>query len=195
MTDSQETTICPCCGQPVAAGDYKFNQAQVDHYLACTMTGIPYWREYPLFNGAVRITIQHIPVKQGIKMQYDITNLLAQLGIEDSQLVPAIRYNIVRRLAVPQIILQPAGVQPKVYMCAQQAKRILQQLRTGSRTLTADTSRGKAQQLLQLMQDVNLFSGVEPSILQRVTQQHTALYQWILTRSTDENFWDSIKQR
>lgn len=194
METDKEVTLCPCCGQTTTPIQYKFNQRQVDHYISCVMAGVPYWRSYALFNGAINVTFGHLSTQQGIQLQRKINELIHKLGLDQSDMLASIRYSILRRVAIRSIFLAGTNSQSQVFDCAANMRTLLDQLLQDKRSLVSQSVQDKSQQLLGLLQDPKLFSSVDANLLQRVAAQHNALYQWIMSRSMDENFWAGIKQ-
>lgn len=194
MQESNDTVMCPCCGQPTTPIKYKFSDKQVQHYIACTMTGVPYWRQYQLFKGAIKITVSQAAPKQGVSLQRKISQVIDKLGIGGLPIVNAVRYIILRRTAIKRVTIQSAQGQYQIYQSAHNAAELLQKLLCGQITFDSDDATQIGERVIELFQDTSLFSAVDAALLQKVMTQHAALYSWIVAQSLDENFWDGIKQ-
>ena len=56
----EELVKCPCCGKLTLTKPIKVKQDQLDKFLACTLTGVPYSSTYKLYKGSLLVTVSEI---------------------------------------------------------------------------------------------------------------------------------------
>lgn len=63
-----EKTVCPCCGETTFTLPAKLPQQELDHYIACMLTGEEFTKTYKLFGDSIEITCRELNTDKADKV-------------------------------------------------------------------------------------------------------------------------------
>ena len=59
-----ELMLCPCCNKRTLVRPIEAKGELLDHYMACILSGEPFWREYPVYHGNLLVTVSQLTAEE-----------------------------------------------------------------------------------------------------------------------------------
>lgn len=195
----KQKTKCPCCGANTYDADPNIDNETVDHFLSCIMTGVSFWKEYKLFDGRLSIEITIPRNEKRDELFATLTklqNFYTPQGQSEHMLLTTL---LGRFLYVRKITFDKKLATERVYdiakhvdnMCAVIQQKCDDILALPKAKLPALQDVYK--QLLMKTENTASVSGVPTQLLDKIIEQHNALYKQLVTRGLDQPFWKGIK--
>jgi len=185
---------CPCCGKNTLKTPLKVNAELMDHYMSCVMTGVPFWHEYPLYNGRIVLRIKMLDaehqqlldrVSTALEILQDATNIQTE-KLQVNQLRVLIR----NQLHLEQVKVSN-GPGMKTWNVAETVADKIKAFFTKDTGTTIDIAQYKA--LYELCHDATLVSGLSEQLLAVTIDTHYRLSSILIATGIDENFWRGIE--
>lgn len=195
--ESEDTTMmrCPCCGEKTLRTPLNVNHELMDHYMSCVMTGVPFWHDYPLYNGKILLRITMLDKNR--QQLLDRISLALELAADstDSQ-QEKLKVNqlrvLLRNLLHIEQIKMANGPGTKVWSVATTLEeKIAEMLEQQESTSRLD---GKAfNALYELCHNPEVVTGLSEQLISVAIDTHYRLSSILIAAGIDENFWGGIE--
>lgn len=199
-----ELMLCPCCNKRTLVRPIEAKGELLDHYMACILSGEPFWREYPVYHGNLLVTVSQLTAEEQTLTETglsELTILEAMLNAAPKSELDKIQHikNLIKLyVSVPSIKVKSrdkgfVSFSPKTHVLSSCAViiGIAPKLATDElNTQTALEEVGKAHKLLT---NQKLVSAVPHPLLMSVIESHNYLYNILLASGFDTNFWEGIE--
>lgn len=199
-----ELMLCPCCNKRTLVRPIEAKGELLDHYMACILSGEPFWREYPVYHGNLLVTVSQLTSDEQELTEAGISALTALEELLDSVPKPEldklqhIKNLIKLYVSVPSIKVKSStkGVvtfSPKTHVltACDALTGIVPKFTTDE--LTVQTALDEVGKVHKLLTNQKLVSAVPQPLLMSVIESHNYLYNILLASGFDTNFWEGIE--
>ena len=199
-----ELMLCPCCNKRTLVRPIEAKGELLDHYMACILSGEPFWREYPVYHGNLLVTVSQLTAEEQALTEAglsELTSLEAMLdAIPKSELdkLQHIKNLVKLYVSVPSIKVKSrdkgfVAFSPKTHVLSACAAitGIAPKLVTDE--LNPRTALEEVDKAHKLLTNQKMVSAVPQPLLMSVIESHNYLYNILLASGFDTNFWEGIE--
>ena len=187
---------CPCCGKNTLRTPLNVNHELMDHYMSCVMTGVPFWHDYPLYNGKIILRITMLD-KNRQQLLDRISLVLEMLGDSTDSQQEKLKVNqlrvLLRNLLHIEHVKMANGPSMKVWSVAtsleDKISAILEQEDQKAHHISADAFN----ELYDLCHNPAVVTGLSEQLISVAIDTHYRLSSILIAAGIDENFWDGIE--
>lgn len=184
MEENRQKITCPCCGEQTFFQPTKLDPVLKQHYLSCILTGVPYTKDYSLYDGAVTITMTQMKPK--------FTDSIVRIGtiaklLQDTQKRTRIQDIIQRVFRLSCIVKIRVQLQDNhmEFNIQDTVNYILQ-------NITQDTSIQQLNSYYQKLSDPKVVSSIPNAIIDTVIATHSNVLNLLTSCGFDQNFYSGI---
>ena len=181
-------TICPCCQQNTLKVPASPDPELLDTYMACIMSGVPFWRTYDLYNGKISVDVTVVPYNDAVfidkwKAEAD------HIKEEHPELIPEVlnvtlmfsRYMHIKTISCGNMTYYPKD-------------SLVKHIEEYFKSSSEETDKPEAiKRLVNNLTDPKEYSAISVDILDTLIRTHTSLYEVLMATGFDQNFWKGIK--
>jgi hypothetical protein len=185
--------ICPCCGQPTLARPVlKINDELLDQFMSCTITGQPFAREYPLFDGRVLVQVSQPSSDAWEKLDLCDFALAHMDGMDPNVPVDKLRSLIKALAGIDKVTVIYKGENRVFHPMEVLSKEIPEILAAVDLEDKAEAGSRLSQVFSRLSSPQNI-SAIPIRMLMAVNDAHAQISDILLEAGFDSNFWKGIE--
>lgn len=199
MSDQTETTetietkkrICPCCGQSTLNQITDLDQATVDSYLACLMSGTPFSRTYPLFSGRILVTISGISDTYTPKL-LRVSNYLDKY-LQDLSSASTYKILLYKLLAIHSVTVTMQNKGNTITVQDNIMNAIDQLLNCVSPEKSQSQNKQSVSKFIQTIVDPSVVSSLPAKYIDSILAAHNDILESLLKLGMDQSFSAGIR--
>jgi len=193
-TKQDDMMRCPCCGKNTLHTPLKVNTELMDHYMTCVMTGVPFWHDYPLYNGRIVLRIKMLDTEH--QRLLDRISMALEMWVDAvSAQTEKVQINQLRVLLRNQMHLEQVkmtnGPGVKTWNVSEIVTHKVKSLFENEESVKITPEQYKS--LYSLCHEPELVSGLSEQLLSVAIDTHYRLSSILIATGIDENFWQGIE--
>jgi hypothetical protein len=201
--DEPELMLCPCCNKRTLVRPIEVKGELLDHYMACILSGEPFWREYPIYRGHMLVTVSQINSEDQELMEAGISSLdslSALLNKAAKVELNKLQYlqNLIKLYGSIQTIKVKSKDGFKAFLPKSHVLSVCEglkdlALKLVTEEVTPEDAMLEVDKAHKVLTNQQLLSAAPHPLLMSVVESHNYLYNLLLASGFDTNFWEGIE--